>query len=814
MSTIWQDLRYAIRVLAKSPGFTAVAVLTLALGIGANTAIFSILYGVLLRPLPFHEPDHLYGVTLNLKGELSETSFTFHQFEYIKQHSQWYEGMAASTPVGFNLSAEGTAQRVTALHITSDYFKVLGAQPYLGRDFQAEDDRAGSAPTAILSHHLWQQHFGRETSIVGKTIRLDGEPYLVIGVMPAGYGNNQSGFVPSEFAQFQHVDLWAMMAPVAKTIGSGENLDVIARLKPGVTPEQARAQIDALSDSFRKDQLEGRARAQNLALYSLQKVIGGEVSSYLWILLGAVSFVLLIACANVANLLLARGAGRLQEVAVRTAMGATRGRLIRQFLTESLLLALAGAGAGLLLAQVSFNSLLALAPVQLPRLNEIHVDLWAFLFAVSIAVSGGILFGMAPAIQAARTDVHSMLKIGTSRSTAGSWSGRMRGALVAAEIALSLILLVGAGLLGETLLNLLRVPAGIDPKGVLSAEIWLTGSRYRSTAELATFFETVANRLKSIPGVQNATVVASGQPLERGGNIPVKVNGAFWGSVEYRVVTPEYFRTLHVAMLQGHEFTAADTETSQPIAIVNQAFVRDVLSFKEPLGASVKAGNSDPARVIVGVAADVRSHLDAPAGPAVFVPAAQANFSITLLFDQWFPTHVLVRTSGDPLLPEKTLAGVIQETDPSIPVGKIRTMDEILARSLSYQRFMLTLVSVFAGLAMILAAIGIYGVMSYTVVQRTRELGVRTALGATPRSILLLVLGEGSKFAMIGTVIGIIGAVALHRTLQSLLFGVRATSVLTLGAAAAFLFAVALLACYLPARRATRVDPLVALRYE
>jgi putative ABC transport system permease protein len=804
MNTLWQDLRYAIRALGKNKGFAAIAILTIALGIGANTAIFSVTYGVMLRPLPLPEPERIYQLELEYRGQFNQTNFAYHHFEFVRENNHWSSAIAALTHVGFNLSTGRDAKRVSALHVSSDYFQVMGVRPSLGRDFLAEEDRGGGSLVVILSHALWRQHFGGDPTVIGRSVQLDGKPYTVVGVMPSGFDDTQ------------HVDLWTTLAPVAHTIGSGMNLDIIARLKPGLTPQQAGAQVDALNPAFQNAQSDDVGKENRLAIYPMRKTIGAEVGSNLWILLGAVSFVLLIACANVANLLLARGAGRAKEVAVRTALGASRGRLVRQFLTESILLALLGGAFGLLLARLSLSWLLHLAPVGLPRINEIRIDDLTFLFVLGITLLTGIFFGLAPAFHSAKAGINSMLKEGAGRATGGPRGGRLRGALVVSEVALSLILLVGAALLSETFLNLQRVNPGFDPGHVLSAEIWITGSRYHSSAQLSAFFEDLANQLKRIHGVEEAAVVSAGQPLERGGNVPVTVSGeADSDSVDYRVITPNYFTTIGTPVLDGRSFSAADAGSSEPVVVVvNQAFVRRYFASRNPLGASVRVADEANMRAVVGITGDVKSYLGDPAAPTVFVPQAQASLETTLLFDGWFPTHIFVRTSGDPARLTRAVEQTILAADSSLPIGKVLSMEQILAHSLALQRFMMVLLALFASLALLLAAVGIYGVMSYTVSQRMQEMGIRIALGAQPGKLLQLILGEGLRLVLLGTAIGIAGALALYRLLTGMLFGVRPTDPLTIAATAFFLFAVTLLACYLPARRATRVDPLIALRYE
>jgi putative ABC transport system permease protein len=814
MRTVLRDLRSAVRFLRQSPAFTFVAVLTLALGIGASTATFSVIYGVLIRPLAVPGAHQVVEVVRKYQGELSGDSFTYPQFRYVQEHSEWPAAIAAFTHVGLNLASDSGTQRVSALHVSSDYFSALGAHPLLGRDFSRGEDRDASARVVVLSHTLWAQQFGSDPSVLGKTIHLNDGAYRVIGVMPSLAAEVQLDLVPPAFGDLQRIDLWTTLAPVADSVGSGENLEVVARVKPGTTMQQVTAQLDALTPSFQKDQLEGAGRKQVLGLSSVQNVLAADVSTYLWILLGAVSFVLLIACANISNLLLARASGRTKEVALRSALGADRGTLLRQFLSESLLLAAVGGVTGLFVAQIVAAGLVRFAPVQLPRATEIRVDGWAFLFALVITIISGALAGIVPALQASKTDVSTMLKENPAQSSGSRRGGRFRQALVVSEFALSLMLLIGAALLGQSFLNLLQVNPGFQTNRLLSAEIWLTGTRIHSTAELTAYYNELTSRLKQLPGVQDAAVVSSGQPLERGGNASASVNGAPSESTDFRVITPEYFRTLGVAVRDGRDFTAFDSESSEPVAIVNEAFVRKLLKGSDPFTSTVRLEGGDAVRRAVGVVANVKPFVGDSVPPTVFLPSAQTKFGLILGYDVWFATHVLVRTSGDPLALAATVDKTIRATDSSVPVGHLLTMEQILSRSLATQRFMMTVVGVFAVLALALASVGIYGLIAFSVSQRTHEMGIRMALGADATSVLGMVLREGTRLAAVGTAIGIVGAFALGRAIAGALFGVQPGDWRIMVVAAIFLLVVAFLACYFPARRATKVDPMVALRYE
>jgi len=805
IESLVQDLRYGMRMLRKSPGFTSVAVLTLALGIGANTAIFSVIYSVLLRPLPYPDSQRVYQVSFSYRGQLDPHNFSFRDVQFLEQRDAWSQGIAASTPTGLTFSNGSAAERVDALYVTAGYFSVLGVPPFLGRDFQPEEDREPGANVAILNHGLWQRGFALDPSVIGKNILLDSLPYTVVGVMPAGFDSHPSA------------DVYLPIAHVARTAGSGQNLTVIGRLKDGLTPRAAQARIEPLSEPFfrTKNVPENSIGDIRFVLTPFQKMLAFEVSDSLFILLGSVAFVLLIACANIANLLLARGAARTREIALRRALGASRGRLARQLLTESVLLAALAGICGVLLARVLLALLLALAPPALPRITEIGVDRWTLLFALLITAATGILFGLAPVAQSTGPDLNVALKEGPGRGTAGAGRGRLRAALIVSEIAISLILLAGAALLSTTFVNLLHTDPGIDPHRLLSVEIWLTGSRYHSAPELAAYYNRAVEAIDRTPGVESAAVVNAGQPLERGGNLPLIIRGPDQiNSVDYRAATPGYFHTLSVRLLGGRDFSDADSETSQRVAIVNASFARRYIENRDPLGELVDLNEDKGRRTVIGITADIKSNPATPAEPTVFIPAAQADFETSQIFDNWIPSHVLVRTSGDPLRLATEVQNQLRSVDPIVPIGRTRSLDQVLAASVALQGFMMVLVGVFAALAVLLAAVGIYGVMTYSVAQRTSEIGVRMALGAGPGHVLWLILRHTIRLVGIGVLVGLAGGLALTRVLANMLYGVRPYDPATFLGVATALVVIALVASYLPARRAMRVDPMVALRYE
>ena len=800
-----QDLRFSIRSLLarQSRGFTLVAVITLALGIGATTAMFSVLYGVLLRPLPYPKSDRLVEMAGGYQGQSGEMAVTYQEFRFLHEQSPVFQYLAATTPVGFNVFTGSEAVRASALRVSRDYFRVLGVSPVVGREFLAEEDQPGGARAVVLSHGFWQRRFNGDANIAGRTISLDGEPYTVVGVMPAG------------FQSLPAVDVWSTLAQVGQSIGGGENLQVIGRLKPGLSLAGAQAGMQGTTAAYQR---EFKARLQpgvNILLAPYQTLVASQVRTPVLVLFGAIAFVLLIACANVASLLLGRAAARSRELALRVALGASRGRVMRQVLTESVLLALAGGAFGLFFADWGVHALLSLAPDELPRAADIHLDHWALLFTCAVSLLTGIAFGLMPAWRAARTDVHSLLKEGSGRSAGSLRQGRVRNVLVIGEIALSIVLLVGAGLLLKTFANLVRTDPGFDGSTVLSAEIWLTGTRYGSTAAISDFYRRLTERIDALPGVRSAAVIEAGLPLERGGRMGGMVDGRRVDqSLDYRTITPGFFQTLGVKLEQGRTFEAADADSAEPVAIVNETLARQLLRARDAVGHMVTIGNGAGPRRVVGVVGNMRSYIGLPAPPTVFIPSAQTPAGFTRLFSAWYPTHVVVRTTGDPAALGTTLTRAIQETDAQVPIGRVRTMNDVLAASLTPQRFVMLLLGIFAVLAVVLAAVGIYGLMSFLVAQRTHEIGIRMAIGARASDVLRMIVVRAVLLAATGVALGLLGARALTRLLDSLLFGVTPTDPMTFAGVAAALVVVAIAASALPARRATRVDPIIALRSE
>ncbi|HEX8560747.1 MAG TPA: ABC transporter permease [Pyrinomonadaceae bacterium] len=796
---LMKDLRYGFRMLRRKPGFTAVAVLTLALGIGANTAIFSVVNAVLLRPLPYAEPGRLVSVyeTLPQGGTGSVSAPNLLDW---RAQSDVFTGIAAYEFGDFNLQEEQQPVRAVGVRVTANFFEVLGATPQAGRGFVEGEDTAGRERVVVLSDRLWRRSYGAAPDVVGRDILLGGEKYQVVGVMP-----------PSVQFPSASAELWAPLV-----FGDGElasrgshSFSVLARLKPGVSFEQAQEQMSVVGRALEKQhpaQQEGR----NVALVRVEEEVVQGVRPALLILLGAVGFVLLIACTNVANLLLARAASRRKEVAIRSALGAGRWRLMRQFLTESVLLALLGGAAGLLVAVWTLRGLSTLAAGYLARPDEVGLDWQVLAFTAGLSILTGVVAGLAPALHASRADVQETLK---ESGNAGS-SGRgtwLRGGLAVAEVAAALVLLVGAGLLVKSFLRLQRVETGLRPEGVLTMRVSLPEARYDTPQKTAVFYREVLGRVSSLPGVEAAGVINM-LPLQRyGTNGEIRVEGREPlppGRVpltEFRTASAGYFKALGIPLLAGRVFEPADESEGARHVVVSRALVRTFFPDGDALGKRVQAGG-DSWWTIVGVVGDVKqSGLTRPSRPELFFPyTAYRADGMTLV----------VRGAGDASELTGAVRREVQAVDPNQPVYNVRTMTEVIDLSISNRRLNMTLLTIFAGLATLLAVVGIYSVMSYLVTQHTREIGIRVALGARPANILKLVLGQGLWLTLAGVGVGALAAFGLTRLMSSLLYEVEGTDVTTYASVSLLLVAVALVACYVPARRATKVDPLIALRYE
>jgi putative ABC transport system permease protein len=808
MSTFLQDLRYGARMLRKSPGFTIVAVLTLALGIGANTAIFSVVNGVLLRPLPFRDPSRL--VLIAEKSSFPVISTSYENYLDWRDQSHSFESMEATRSGSITLTGAGEPERLNVRMATAGLFSMLGINAQIGRTFLPEEDRAGGTPVALLSYGLWQRRFGGSADVIGKTVNLDLQPYTVVGILPNG------------FQILQPADVYLPFMPWAKTLPDDRNwhpgIIPLARLKQGVSQEQARAEMIGITKRL-EQQYPDYNTGTSADVVGLQDQIVQNSRPALLLLLGAVSFVLLIACANVANLLLARAASRGREIAIRTAMGASRGRVIRQLLTESVLLSLAGGLLGAIIAFAAIGVLPKIAGDSIPQGAPIGLDPWVLAFTAVVSLFTGLLFGIVPALRTAKLDLRETLNEGSRGSTAGPGQHVLRGALVAMEIALAMLLLVGSGLLLRSFSRLQEVPPGFQPDHLLVADIPLSPTAYAKPQDRYQFFDRLVERARSLPGVRSAAA-ASFLPVSGGGSIihfnitgrPPKSPHEFVAA-GYRTITPNYLETLGVPLLQGRLFTRADDEKSPAVVLINATMAHTFFPNENPLGKRLQLGalpeQEVPTMEIVGVVGDVHFGLGTDPQAEMYLPYRQADLLLPV-----FQLSVVMRTAGDPALQTPALRSALAEIDPNQPLVKVRTMEENMATTVAQPRFRTWLIGILAMLALVLAAVGVYGVMSYTVTQRTSEIGVRVALGAQPRDVFRIIVGEGLRLALFGVGVGLVAALVLTRLLQSFLFGVSAYDPLTFIAVSLLLTLVAVAASYLPARRATHVDPMIALRYE
>ncbi|HEX7049876.1 MAG TPA: ABC transporter permease [Longimicrobiales bacterium] len=811
MDTILRDLRYAARQLLKRPGFTAIAVLALALGIGANTAVFSVVDAVLLEPLPFKEPERLMVLweqeTAVPDRPPEPTSAA--TFQDWRAQSRTFDELAAWVYSGFALTGAGEPEEIGTVRASANLFRLLGVEPALGRAFLPEEEQPGRHRIVILSHGLWQRRFGGDPGILGRSLTLDGEPYAVVGVMPAGF----------RFPDDDDVGMWVPLSYLPYELRSrGQRMfNVVGRLAADATLEQAQNEMSTIAGRLAVQYPEAH-RGWDVLVQPAREVVIGETRPALLVLLGAVAFVLLIACANVASLLLARAADRQREIAVRSALGASRRRLVRALLVESGLVALLGGAAGLLLAVWGLDLILALAPEGLPRWNVIRIDGDVLAFTTFAAAATALLAGLAPALNASRAAPASALREGSDRTTEGAGGRRLRHAMIVAEVALSIVLLVGAGLLIRSFHRLSNVDPGFDADHLLAAAIFLPDNRYPDDARQIHFFESLLERVRSLPGVTSVGAVTTlpMNPVGIDHDMPFRVPGTPEAladplpQADFRIASEGYFRTMGIPLLRGRGFTARDRADAPCVIVVNETFVQRFLPpGSDPLRESVVIGDDpgDPACDIIGVVGNVRHRgLDAVPRPEFYVAFRQVYSYGTLT--------LAVRTTRDPLALAQAVKEQVFALDPALPVAELATMDALVADSVADRRFHLSLLGAFAALAVILAASGIYGVISYTVAQRTREIGIRIALGARRGEVLRAVLGQGARLAALGAAFGLAGALLLTRSLAGMLYEVSPTDPLTFGGVAAVLAAIALLASWLPARRAARVDPMVALRSE
>lgn len=819
---IRRDLRYGIRVLAKSPVFTVVAVLTLGLGIGANTAIFSVVNAVLLRPLPYAAPERLVFIYDSAPG-LGIPKFGLMEAEFLRlrDEARSLEHVSLYTSATLTLTGAGEPERVTSGTASGDLFTALGVSVALGRTFKLEEEPRGKGNVVILSHGFWQRKFAADPDIIGQSLTLDGRSYTIIGVLRQGFKS------PPELQADHAVELW--LPPGYNLAGPccSHGLNVVARLRGEHTPEQAQAETDAIIAGVKKDFPQGYPKdgSTQTLIKPLQQELIGDLQRALWVLLAAVLFVLLIACANVANLLLARSETRQKEIAIRAALGAGRARIIRQLLAESLLLAVGGGGIGLLLAWSGLKLLPALGSEKIPRLQEITLDAQVLGFTLLMSLLTGIIFGLVPAYQAVKFDLQTALKEGGRTSASPKGRSRLRAALVVTEVALSLVLLVGAGLLIKSFWRLQQVDTGFKAEQLLTLRLFPPASTYPGNQQVAAFYENLLQRVRSLPGVEDAAV-AEGVPLgDRSGGTVMEVEGrpveiSALNSAGWRVVSPDYFRTLGVRLLRGRLLEDADQEQATPVAVVNETLARAHWPNEDPLGRRIRLLNRPPGEAttvfltVVGVVADVKnSSLTEEARQEVYVPLRQREAAITGMGLER-EMSLAVRTSVEPLDRVNAIRQEVGALDPGVPVARVRTMEQILSTVTVQPRFNTILLGIFAAVALVMASVGIYGVLSYSVTQRAHEIGIRIALGARQGEVLKLVIRQGMVLTLTGVVIGVASSFALTRLMAGLLYGVSVTDPAIFVAIAVLLTGVALMACYLPARRATKVDPIVALRYE
>jgi putative ABC transport system permease protein len=805
MTTFWQDMRYGLRILLKHPGFTAVAVITLALGIGANTAIFSVVYAVLLRPLPFLEPDRLV-VLAEKSPSGNRMGPAYPNYVDWRERAQSFDSMSVYLNDSFNLTGVDKPVRLQGRRVNWNFFQMLGVNPQLGRTFTDEDDRVGAQPTVLISNGLWKEGFGGDSSIIGKTIRIDGEQIAVIGVLP------------QEFEFINRSDIYVPIGPSLTPAfglldrGNHFSLRILARLKNGVTVEQARGEIEALAVELAREYPKTNS-GNSATVQSLVDEFVQDIRPALLVLLGAVGFVLLIACVNMANLTMVRAAERHKEISIRLALGAGRRRIIRQLLSESLLIAALGGAAGLLIGTWAMDGLLALAPTDAPRLGDVRLNATVLIFTLSVSALTGLLFGLLPALHASRVDLNTMLKEG-GRAIAGSSRERMRKFLMVGEVGLALVLLIGAGLMMRTVLQLTRVDPGFDTDRLLTMRFILPENVYTEDRRRV-FYRDCLERVESLPGVRSAALTLS-----------LPIDGSYWNSIfivadkpvppreelpsaAFTPVSANYFEAMGIRLLSGRAFSEADAADSPKVIVINETLARRLWPDENPVGKQLKQSwpeDKTPWREVVGVVSDVKLNgVDRVTPLQAYLPLAQ-NPSRSL--------HLVARTDGNPLALASSVEQTIHSIDKDLPVFNARSMEQLLGNSTAQQRLTMILLASFAVLALTLAAVGVYGVMSYVVAQRTQEIGIRMALGAKSSDVLNLVIRQGMIPVLIGVAVGTAAAFALTRLMTSLLFGVSATDPKTFVIVPVILIGVALGACFVPARRATKVDPMIALRHE
>ncbi len=815
--TLLQDLRYAARLLLKTPGFSLLAAFTLALGIGANAAIFTVVDAVLLRPLPYGEPDRLVFVFSQFRTMSFDRFWSSGpEFLELRQKSKSFEELGAYTTGSVNVMGEQPV-RIKAARVSAGLFDVLAVPPELGNVFTARQDLPNTEPVVVLSHELWQNAFGGDRSMIGRRVQVDGVDRTVLGVMPPGFdvGN-------------ERVEAWVPLAldPASPGNRGGHYLYMVGRLKPGVTLPAARSELASLVARWKDDLPDTHVPTTDehpIKMTPLLDDLVGGMRAKMWLLMGAVGLVLLIACANVANLLLARAETRQKEIAVRTALGAARSRLIRQFLTESVLLSLIGGGLGLLLAVWGVGAIVATNPDAIPRAGEIGVDGRVLFFTLLVSVLTGVLFGLAPALHSRASVLFSSLKEGGQRSTASTSRQLLRRILVIAEVALAAMLVLVGGLLIRSFWLLLQVDPGFDPRGVLTFQIALPDARYPEDTQVVAFYDRLLDKVKGLPGVESASA-AWGLPPKRDilandtdfEGVPQPPNGPIHNADYWQLVAPGYLDTMKIPVVDGRDFQPQDGAGTPGVVLVNQTLAKLFWPGQSPLGRRLRAPGPDddpnPWLTVVGVVKDVKQGgLDVKTGTEIYFLQSQSPETLGFTTDDMY---LLVRTSGDPMALVGSVRDAVRSLDPTLPLADVRSLERVVFESVAQPRFITRMALLFAVVALALAAVGTYGVLSYAVEQRTQEIGVRMALGAQARQVLAMILGQGARLVAVGLVLGVVGALALRQILAGMLFGVAPTDPTIFASVIVVLSAVSLAACYLPARKATRISPMVALRQD
>jgi predicted permease len=798
MRNFIQDLRYAIRMMAKRPGFTIIAALTLALGIGANTAIFSAVNAILLKPLPFPESEQIVDVSETFKDGYGSVSVPY--YEDWKNQNTVFTGLAAYQFASFNLSTTDTPQRISGIRCTANYFDVLGVKAALGRTFLSGEDVAGNQQVVVLGDDLWRRNFAADPGIINREIAVNGQTYTVIGVMPREMSS-----------LYRVVQMWSpLVFPEQDRTNRGDHkYAVVGRIKSGVTLAQAREEMNTIAQRLEAQYKNGRG----VQLTQFEELWVAGVRSTLLMMMVAVGFVLLIACTNVANLLLARATVRRREISIRVALGAGRSRLIQQFLTEGLVLSAIGGAMGIALAWWLMNVLGKIAFPSLPRSQEIRIDARVLLFTVGVSILTSVVFGLIPSLQAGKTDVQETLKEGGNTMSTGVVGGWLRPILVVVEIAAAVVLLIGAGLMIRSVMRIREVQPGLQPQNLLTAKISLPREKYRDTEAANHFYEQVLERLNTLPGVESAALVSHLPIEEMGTNANITVEGKTYPPnegplVEFRVVSDNYFKTANIPLLRGRLFSKEQGDSNQPVVVINEAMAKQIWPNEDPIGKRV----GDDTRVtVIGVVGNVKNYgLLRPTIPELYAPYTLKNF----WNDMRWNMRLMVRSKSDDGSIAAAVRREVQAVDPAQPIYAVNTMNLVIENTVKDKSMNTTLLSVFAGVSLLLAVIGVYGVMSYTVAQHTREIGIRMALGAQPRSILKLIVGRGLVLVSTGAVIGVAASFGLTRFIENMLFGVTPTDPLTFVMIVALLGLVALLACLIPAQRAMRVDPIVVLRHQ